>query len=128
MGIIAIPGMMTRAILDGSDVQQAARLRRCLQIVITFMIAASNALSYIIATHLVLKLCIDSEYRIRGDCIDTRPHVFCRVYNSAIEATFGIAGHMRILAVGTITHLVQKVKFRNGDHVDSASERTQLLT
>ncbi len=77
MGIIAIPGMMTRAILDGSDVQQAA---------------------------------------------------FCRVYNSAIEATFGIAGHMRILAVGTITHLVQKVKFRNGDHVDSASERTQLLT
>jgi hypothetical protein len=124
MGIIAIPGMMTRAILDGSDVQQAAWL----QIVIAFMIAASNALSCIIATLLVLRLCVDSEYRVRGDCIDTRPHVFCRVCSSTIEPIVGIAGRMRILAVGTITHVVQKVKFRNGDHVDSASERTQLLT
>jgi hypothetical protein len=124
MGIIAIPGMMTRAILDGSDVQQAARL----QIVIAFMIAASNALSCIIATLLVLRLCVDSEYRVRGDCIDTRPHVFCRVCSSAIEPIVGIAGRVRIFAVGTITHVVQKVKFRNGDHVDSASERTQLLT
>ena len=87
MGIIAIPGMMTRAILDGSDVQQAARL----QIVITFMIAASNALSCIVATLLVLRLCVDSKYRIRGDCIDTRPHVFCRVCSSAVEAIFAIA-------------------------------------
>ena len=63
-GIIAIPNMMTRAILEGSDVQ-AARLK----IIITFMIAASNALSCIIATHLVLRSYVDSEYRIRSHCI-----------------------------------------------------------
>ncbi len=84
MGIIAISDMMTRAILDGSDVQQAARL----QIIIT-LIAASHALSYIIARHLVLRSYVDSEYRIRGDCIDTRPHVSAAAPLSQSSASRG---------------------------------------
>jgi len=40
-GIITIPGMMMHAILDGTDVEQAARL----QMIIMFMISESNALS-----------------------------------------------------------------------------------
>ncbi len=64
-GIIAIPGMMSGAILGGADVQQAARL----QMIIMFMIAASSALACIVATLLALSVCIDSEHRIRSERI-----------------------------------------------------------
>ncbi|KAH8976575.1 hypothetical protein EDB86DRAFT_2967439 [Lactarius hatsudake] len=67
-GIIAIPGMMSGAILGGADVQQAARL----QMIIMFMIAASSALACIVATFLALSVCVDSEHRIRSERIDKR--------------------------------------------------------
>ena len=78
MGATAIPSMMIRTILGGTDVEQAARL----QIIITFMMAASTTLSCIIATHFVLWICVDSEQHIRSNCIDTRPHVVRRAFNS----------------------------------------------
>jgi len=71
-GIVTIPGMMMRAILDGTDVEQAVRLQMIIMFMI--MISASNALSCIVATHLTLLACVDSEHRIRLDCIDARPH------------------------------------------------------
>ncbi|KAH9173650.1 hypothetical protein EDB89DRAFT_1956923, partial [Lactarius sanguifluus] len=64
-GIIAIPGMMSGAILGGADVQQAARL----QMIIMFMIAASSALACIVATLLALSVCVDAEHRIRSERI-----------------------------------------------------------
>ena len=81
-GIIAIPGMMSGAILGGADVQQAARL----QMVIMFMITASGALACIVATLLALSVCIDAEHRIRSERIDTRHHVLRRTSSAAVGA------------------------------------------
>ena len=77
MGIIAIPGMMTGAILGGSSVEQAARL----QMVIMFMISSSTALSSIIVTVITLGIVVDSEHRVRLDRIDTRQHAVWRARN-----------------------------------------------
>jgi len=124
MGIVTIPGMMMRAILDGTDVEQAARL----QMIIMFMIYVSNALSCIVATHLVLMVCVDSERRICLDHIDARPHWLCRAFSSTIEAVIGIAGRTGIFAISCIKQLVRQERISNGGHADPASERTQLLT
>ncbi|KAH9970565.1 UPF0014-domain-containing protein [Lactifluus volemus] len=70
IGIIAIPGMMTGAILGGADVQQAARL----QMIIMFMITAACGLSCMLAICFVLSVVVDSEHRIRSDRIELRPH------------------------------------------------------
>ena len=70
LGIIAIPGMMTGAILGGSSVSQAARL----QTVIMFMIAASGALASILTTVLLLSVVVDTEHRVRTDRVDARKH------------------------------------------------------
>ena len=70
LGIIAIPGMMTGAILGGSSVEQAARL----QMVIMFMIAASSALASIAVTVLCLLVIVDSEQRVRVERVDERKH------------------------------------------------------
>ncbi|KAH9033216.1 hypothetical protein EDB83DRAFT_2507875 [Lactarius deliciosus] len=51
-GIIAIPGMMSGAILGGAD--------------------ASSALACIVATLLALSVCVDAEHRIRSERIDKR--------------------------------------------------------
>ena len=125
MGIVAIPGMMVRAILDGEDIEQAARL----QMIIVFMISASNALSCIVATHLALMVCVDSGHRIRFDRIDTRPHELCRACSSAIEAVAGIMSRTGMFAISSMKHLV-RVRSRNGNggHANPVSERTQLLT
>ncbi|KAI0337041.1 UPF0014-domain-containing protein [Trametopsis cervina] len=77
LGIIAIPGMMTGAILGGSSVQQAARL----QMVIMFMISSSTALASIVTTILALSIVVDNEHRIRSDRIDNRPHAVWRARN-----------------------------------------------
>jgi len=124
MGIVTIPGMMMRAILDGTDVEQAARL----QMIIMFMISASNALSCIVATHLALLVCIDSERRIRLDRIDAHPHWLCRAFNGAIEAVVGIARFTGIFAISSIKQLVRRERISNGGHADPVSERTHLLT
>lgn len=77
IGIIAIPGMMTGAILGGSSVQQAARL----QMVIMFMISASTALASFITTIITLAVVVDSEDRLRPDRVDVREHPVWRARN-----------------------------------------------
>ncbi|KAJ8518318.1 hypothetical protein ONZ45_g4613 [Pleurotus djamor] len=61
LGIISIPGMMTGAILGGASVERAAKL----QMIIMFMIAASNALACIITTIATLMVVVDAEHRVR---------------------------------------------------------------
>jgi len=123
-GIVTIPGMMMRAILDGTDVEQAARL----QMIIMFMISASNALSCIVATHLALMVCIDSERRIRLDRIDARPHWLCCAFNGVTEAFFGIARRTGIFTISCIKQLARRERISNDGHANPVSERTQLLT
>jgi hypothetical protein len=107
MGMIAIPGNMICAMLNGSDVEQEARQ----QMIAMFMIATSNALSCIVATHLVLKACIDSEHRIRAESIDADPHALCRAASGfAILAAAGNAGRAWILATSSIRHLLQELR------------------
>lgn len=74
IGIIAIPGMMTGAILGGSSVVQAARL----QMIIMFMICSSVALAVMLTTILALGVVVDGEERVRVDRIDARPHAIWR--------------------------------------------------
>jgi hypothetical protein len=125
MGIISIPGMMTRAILDGSDVKQAAQM----QMIIMFMIAASNTLSCIIATHLVLRTCIDSEHRIRSNCIDTRPHALHRASSAAVQAVINTVGRGWVFAISALDHMLGEVASGVGSSSDTntLSERTRLV-
>ena len=67
LGIIAIPGMMTGAILGGSSVQQAAKL----QMIIMFMITASTTLASVFITFTAIFVLVDREYRVRLDRIET---------------------------------------------------------
>lgn len=85
LGIIAIPGMMTGALLGGSSVQQAARL----QMVIVFMISSSEALSCVITTFLALLAMVDREHRLRPDHVDTRLHVVWRARDRVGWAVVG---------------------------------------
>jgi len=75
IGIIAIPGMMTGAILGGSPVQQAAKL----QMIIMFMIAASTVLASVFITLVAISVVVDIQHRIRSDLIDDRTHAIYRV-------------------------------------------------
>jgi hypothetical protein len=128
MGLVTIPAVIMRAILDdGSDIEQAARL----QMIIMFMISASNGLSCIVATHLALIVCVDSGHCIRFDRIDARPHWLCRACSSAIDVIVSIAVRIGIFAKTSIKHLVQGMRPMRvgiGGHANSVSERTQLLT
>ncbi|KAF8805429.1 hypothetical protein BYT27DRAFT_7169557 [Phlegmacium glaucopus] len=73
IGIIAIPGMMTGAILGGSSVQQAAKL----QMIIMFMIAASTVLASVFITFAAISVVVDLEHRIRSDLInDKKPAIY----------------------------------------------------
>ncbi|KAH9980462.1 hypothetical protein BJV74DRAFT_779476 [Russula compacta] len=130
IGIIAIPGMMTGAILGGADVQQAARL----QMIIVFMISASCVLSCMIATLFTLSVCVDSEHRIRGDRIDTRPHALQRATGAAVRAVVGAVRGVWIFIVGGVKQILPReeeiVGNSHGGHdygVNSRSERTPLL-
>lgn len=98
MGVTVIPSMMIRTILGGTDVEQAARL----QIIITFMMAASTTLSCIIATHLVLRICVDSERRIQRNCIDNRPHFAHRALNYVVQVIIKIVVFIRKLAMSCV--------------------------
>jgi hypothetical protein len=121
MGATVIPSMMIRTILGGTGIEQAARL----QIIITFMMAASTALSCIVATHFVLWVCVDSKQRIRSNCIDTRPHVVRRAFNSVILVIINIVGHIQNLTISCIEHFLQR-----GARIDNAmspSEHSALL-
>ncbi len=125
MGITVIPSMMIRTILGGTDVEQATRL----QIIIMFLMAVSTALSCIIATNLVLWICVDSEQRIRSNCIDRRPHIVHRAVNSIIPAIINVAGQTWKLAMICVEYVRHAgVRISSGDCAVSPSERTPLLT
>ncbi|KAL0953125.1 hypothetical protein HGRIS_004394 [Hohenbuehelia grisea] len=79
LGIIAIPGMMTGAILGGASVERAARL----QMIIIFMITAATALAALVSTVFALGIVVDGEHRVRTDRIDTREHVVWRARDKA---------------------------------------------
>lgn len=85
IGIIAIPGMMTGAILGGSSVTQAAKL----QMVIQFMNSASTALASIFTTAAVFHFVVDTEHRVRGDRIDEREHVVWRARDAGFAKVVG---------------------------------------
>jgi Uncharacterised protein family (UPF0014) len=128
MGLISIPGMMTGAILGGANVDQAARL----QMIIMFMISASNALSCMIVTLFTLYVCVDSEHRIRSDRIYTRPHPFRRASSSAVRAVGGSALRVWIVLLGSVKQLfVEGEVVGNGNDghggIDPRSERAPLL-
>ncbi|KAJ3563823.1 hypothetical protein NP233_g8688 [Leucocoprinus birnbaumii] len=78
LGIIAIPGMMTGAILGGSSVQQAARL----QMIIMFMISAATTLASILVTFSVICVLVDFDHRIRTDRISLKKTVFAKASES----------------------------------------------
>ncbi|KIY69800.1 UPF0014-domain-containing protein [Cylindrobasidium torrendii FP15055 ss-10] len=71
LGIIAIPGMMTGAILGGTSVQQAAKL----QMIIMFMISSSTTLATMFTTAYAIATVVDAEHRIRSE----------RIYSGKIE-------------------------------------------
>jgi len=127
--------MMTGAILGGADVEQAARL----QMVIMFMISASSALSCIAATFFTLYECVDSEHRIRGDRIYTRPHGLHRLGGETVRAVFSTVWSMVdsvrrawIVAVKRMLREKEMVVGSNinggsGPGIYSPSERSRLL-
>ena len=94
--------------------------------VIVFMISSSNTLSCIIATHLVLRVCVDSEHRIRGELIDTNPHAFCRASSVAVQAIVSIAGRASVFAIGKSKQVQQEASIGKGNYADCHSERTRL--
>ena len=75
MGIIAIPGMMTGAILGGSSVHQAAKL----QMIIMFMSTANTVLASVFITFTAIIVVVDQEHRIRSDRIEDKKSVIYRV-------------------------------------------------
>ena len=75
IGIIAIPGMMTGAILGGSSVHQAAKL----QMIIMFMITANIVLATVFITFIAIIMVVDQDHRIRSDRINDKKPVIYRV-------------------------------------------------
>ncbi|KAF8175818.1 ABC transporter-like protein [Pholiota molesta] len=65
IGIIAIPGMMTGALLGGASVQQAAKL----QMIIMFMITASTTLGSVFTTLAAVFVVVDEQHRVRPERI-----------------------------------------------------------
>jgi len=133
IGIISIPGMMTGAILGGANVEQAARL----QMIIMFMISASSGLSCIAATLFTLYECVDSEHRIRGDRIYTRPHALHRFTSETVRAVVGtvwaiVDSVRRTWDLAVKRMLREKVVVvgsngASGPGIYSPSERSRLL-
>ena len=75
IGIIAIPGMMTGAILGGASVHQAAKL----QMIIMFMITAATVLASVFITFTAVMMVVDQQHRVRSDRIDAKKPVIYRV-------------------------------------------------
>ncbi|GJE95251.1 ABC transporter permease [Phanerochaete sordida] len=115
LGIIAIPGMMTGAILGGSSVQQAARL----QMVIMFMISSCTALASIVTTVLALSVVVDAEHRIRTDKIDGRPHAVWRARDRAFA---WLAAGLKALWLKVTLPIRKRTKSR-----DEGEEQERLL-
>ena len=75
IGIIAIPGVMSGAILGGSSVHQAAKL----QMIIMFMITANVVLASVFIIFAAILMVVDQGHRIRNDRIDDVKPVIYRV-------------------------------------------------
>lgn len=119
LGIIAIPGMMTGAILGGSSVTQAARL----QTIIIFMISSSTALASIIITFLTLNTVVDAEHRVRPDRVDHRAHVVWRARSWVFVRLLGIG---RVIWQKVYSS-VQRQRKSLADHSDKEAEMEELL-
>lgn len=85
LGIIAIPGMMTGAILGGSSVSQAAKL----QMIIMFCISASTALAAMFTTVCAISVVVDEEHRVRPDRIYSQGPGFT---SNVLVIVKGVAG------------------------------------
>lgn len=116
IGIIAIPGMMTGAILGGSSVEQAAKL----QMVIMFMISSSTALASIVTTILSLAVVVDGEHRVRSDRVDIREHAIYRARNWL----FGKILNGLWIAIGPVLRCFRKIR---GDRDEADVEVTEGL-
>lgn len=118
LGIIAIPGMMTGAILGGSSVDQAAKL----QMVIMFMISSSTALASIVTTGLTLAMVVDGDHRIRSDRVDAREHPIYRGRNWVLgKIVVGLW-----IAVSPITRCIKRMKRKRED--EPTGESRALLS
>ncbi|GLB40689.1 putative UPF0014-domain-containing protein [Lyophyllum shimeji] len=109
LGIIAIPGMMTGAILGGASVQQAARL----QMIIMFMISSATALASIYTIFAVISVTVDSEHRVRSDRID--------------ERKFGLWRAKEWLREKVVTTYRKTTRRLKKEKSDAEDERTPLL-
>ena len=116
IGIIAIPGMMTGAILGGSSVAQAAKL----QMVIMFMISACTALAAIVTTVVTLGIVVDNEHRVRPDRVDVNEHVIWRARNWLFCK---IVGGMKSIGTKIAGCCCRRRKEGRGENGHGAGER-----
>jgi len=126
MGIIAIPGMMTGAILGGADVGQAARL----QMIIMYMISASSALSCIAATLFTLYVCVDSDDRVRSDRIYSRTLTVRSVSADAVRVVIRTAWPVVDRMRPVWTFFLKQLRLREeivAAGMEPQSERAPLL-
>ncbi|KAK7466060.1 hypothetical protein VKT23_004784 [Stygiomarasmius scandens] len=128
LGIIAIPGMMTGAILGGSSVQQAAKL----QMIIMFMISASTALASICASTYALSIMVDEEHRIRGERIYGRfawGEVFClgNVITRVAGAWRDVAAMAGRVKAGVLPGTERGRRNRDEEEVELLSTRREDL-
>ncbi|KAL4066846.1 hypothetical protein V8B97DRAFT_2022639 [Scleroderma yunnanense] len=107
IGIIAIPGMMTGAILGGASVSQAAKL----QMIIMFMLSASTALASIVTTVSCLATVVDSEHRVRPDRVDVRQYTIWRARDWLVDK---IVGEVKTLGRTVISCCTRKPRNENG--------------
>jgi len=96
MSMITNPVMIARTILEGLYLEQAMRQ----QMITVFMITISNAVSCVIATYLVLWVCVKSEHHIRADCIHTQ--ALLRSYSSTINSIIGVVGRIWLFVMSSI--------------------------
>ncbi|KAF5388722.1 hypothetical protein D9757_004807 [Collybiopsis confluens] len=122
LGIIAIPGMMTGAILGGSSVQQAAKL----QIIIIFLISASTALASIYSAGYAVSIVVDHEHRIRQDRIYSKP-LFGFSFSLTSWSVSGATNKAKDGVVNMIGSSVTRVKrvFRRGNKPTAGSGRRE---
>jgi hypothetical protein len=125
IGLIAIPGMMTGALLGGASVNQAAKL----QMIIMFMISASTTLASIVTTTMALGVVVDGEHRVRSDRIDVRQHAIWRARDRVLANTLlhlqKSFGKVKKLVVGSRRRADSDSDGVTGNGRDG--ERTRLL-
>jgi Uncharacterised protein family (UPF0014) len=81
IGIVAIPGMMTGAILGGTSVTQAAKL----QMIIMFMLSSATTMAAVFTTIAAIAVTVDGDHRIRSDRIEGDVHAVWRAREAAVR-------------------------------------------